>query len=1621
MSTCAKIGYSFEGERPSGYRSSLCDPCEDGSGCCNWISFPGFHCPTGCLCCPHPTGAIMWANITADWATGIDDNQTGPYYFVDKAENKLSGYSPIQPPGGGTASTPTQIDLGLISLVDDMGVEYMHELQLGGGLHNYGGSYTHGFTLGNVFRLLISSQMDQNADMCTTTNAYGAPCSGAVSVAYWHSGFVAEMTPTPVWTRVVGDPSSVNWWTYWATQTNSASIFTTSTAYTRAPGDPTWTDTNTPIINPYRTMTDTAAGQTAGLGYHGHMTSTPAGQTDTSIPGVVQESYAPTPTPSYIDIRDTEASGYNQFNTYVETSSTNWVDLLVIENTPVTGSPAELIPFVSGAEDCQDTSLGTGVSGSVVQGGSWYGNTDNYYEPLVGAKIVPVAPLTSAMSMPSFIFCTNGTDFKRLGTGSKTIGHTQGEPFSLFAANAGQGEFSGMKAPWPYTFIPSRQDCWDIAADKYSPEWSNGELYARTGSDGWTNYDLGLSQNPLHTAHRLEIIESKMWPTGDGGQGLFADARQVIKHPKEYSVAAMEAGAFGFADYHNWHGCASYNYDVPSGGMEDNMVTTGQVLLGRAYSQKSFLDSVNNWVEDKLGAGWRIARANEIIKDYIPPRKSCRTFHTHEDGSTLSINTGGYHSWDWDGTALGPDSRSNPNYNYHNWYYEGCGNCRMEVPVLDEAGNTQTTEFQTLGAGDPLFGNTTTELWHEPYAGSLTTYNKATSSGFTEGPEGTQTPTPAGATESGVGTTFGATPIWGEKLTTTADYGTEGTFNPVGVTETLAVVDSMPTPVPAIGTSTYDLIFQTITGQAGGTRTTYDVKVNVLTNLGNDIGAYATRRWSDWCVSRRGCEASPATPLGFFGPSGSLGDACKTCNESAYADTVMSMCDNLGETWSYEMGYWGEADRWSCRAHGPDEFNYRLALGGLVAMGGTPPTFVASKETAVSLGLLWNMFHYDLVKGAASFLEPGYGCGGNAANYQWGYTGQGDINPDHPLIDITSWTNNPEAFYHTTKSNYDKSRCCDGGKPTKESWCGIPCFNLKSGNYCYSGEEININLGTGTGTFIGVVAGGAYWDDVIQTGVSDEEVSGDANTQYSLGYGLLYPSGDTAGALSGQTDNGDSRYLRHHTKTYTGSTGESGYATFIYAVKVYEGTQIAGGSALVTCPGKTGDTDCYTNSVPFLRDGESSEAENVVWGSGGKTYIKGLVSPSGGCPGECETRIGIKICYGKLEGTSYSGFADIGTACTIKCESGHFTGWFIHNPSSKRGYTETGEYKIPKNDATVYSGEKTSETIKTEGSGFYYVESGKYIQISPEGKVTGVGDCTSNIGEELEFIANGHSFPLGSEQFEAGNYGSWTEFAHACAYPSTSTFSAGMIFTGNGEEVSIEHESCSDFYMPAVGTKVKVKDSSATKWPDGSPASGPEIKDSFWYLYTAGSYYYGVACTEEPTMAGYYAKIDFSSSFGEVENPWGYTLERGSITGEVVETGKCETVLPFYPVNISYPDWSDVDGVVGWPSSGTLCNLGYLESSHSEYGTYSELIHVVGYCTGVLTLESSANAPLVTGSSNVIRKTPTVDGEPLFGEEGLGLWYECGTDGTGSAQWGSAMFRVSANGAFANKSGQCSN
>jgi hypothetical protein len=343
MSSCTKIGYEVSGDIPSGYRSSICGPCDSGD-CCRWMPIPGIPCPDDCICCPHPSGTILYGN-NAEFGVSLSDpgdlsgNKNHFYFADDNGDNKISGYG---------AHFNSNLVLGLVSMVDDAGEEYFSTQPYA----NEDAPNTFGDVI--LHEVTLVTNLGKNATICNNMPFPGPSCSGYPSVKYYAESGVFENTPTPVPTVTQLSPSFCEWQQL-TTLTTSERTETTHIT-TRPTNDPTYTNTNTDVLigddgTTFKKLTDTPAGQTpdpdGGVtsypwwmgGIQQNETSTAAGQTDTTYLGRIVESFTPTPTPMWLDttVRTTTRDFYTFF--YTSYVTTNEMNTLTKKTTEVSDSP----------------------------------------------------------------------------------------------------------------------------------------------------------------------------------------------------------------------------------------------------------------------------------------------------------------------------------------------------------------------------------------------------------------------------------------------------------------------------------------------------------------------------------------------------------------------------------------------------------------------------------------------------------------------------------------------------------------------------------------------------------------------------------------------------------------------------------------------------------------------------------------------------------------------------------------------------------------------------------------------------------------------------------------------------------------------------------------------------------------------------------------------------------------------------------------------------------------------------------------------------------------------------------------------------------------------------------
>lgn len=1128
---------------------------------------------------------------------------------------------------------------------------------------------------------------------------------------------------------------------------------------------------------------------------------------------------------------------------------------------------------------------------------------NEYYEPIIQGGVEvrnsnDFGWTQTTRTFDSYFFCTDGTNFKRLGTGVRDGGDTSFTKGRKFDASS-TSSTNPLTGQWPLHYVPSRADCSGITTQ------TNG-VYD-TGAHGFVLYDpnkISTLNNPSWEWSRTNIIG---W-TGQTGiindtytYNAFTPKSLSLWHPtnasRNYPWPEINSGEWNDP---RTKGAIYYNIDCDDDGPNEQSVDSSSRV---GASQKSALDLVNAWIKSELGDEWRIARANEIFPDFPTPKNECRQIltHTGEENRIQFGNTGKFHAWEWDFTS---EDRTP---------YEGPG----------LMGFYESTSLSTPNNSTPWLLNDSASVGIFGYAFR----------GF-----------------EGCGVNSGWSGIYLYE-----------------------------------GKSTWDANYSARLGHTGN----FDSgNVSGFTGVGLESHVFKITTFSDWCI-KHGCTSAsgpfltmypPESP--FFNEFPPLVDsnkaACKNCNYSltGFRDSVNVKI---------------YTDSLPCRNQ--EYLNSIAYKGGISNVQGSDESSSSYQERRYSAyysgGNLNNNLimenslsrEFDSREFVITDTSPLTGIYSSAVK---------DERDDQNITTNFGWISDPEEFYGIDSGEYSLSRCCSGDKQASsaivsgigvtypEGMSGIPCKRMVSGEYCYSGGAVTVDLGTATGKIEAVVNGNLYWGDVEQTGTTDDLVSGDRNPNYNFGYGLIYPKGtdgNVTSILSGSTDAGSSRYLRYLEKTSTNSEE----AVFAWALKVKTGTSVQKGMGLITCPGSTGDSNCYSQGG-LIKNDEEGVVDSNVWGEGGKTYLPYMYNPSGSCLGDCIVKTGVKICYLDNGSSGYRGFSTMAEACQTGCQSGDFTGWVIERPKKKRGYEVIDGDKVPKISTLIYSGKgpKEDDPVKISGSNdFFYIESNKYIKINSSGYVTASGACSETINEKLEFTM--------------GGYGpDWISSSQPCEFPSAVEFIGLFEFTGNGLEVEIQAQAntACTFHMPSVGQKIRSAD--ITSFAGLASNAGATLD---------GEFYYGINCSDAPEYVGYYIKVDLDSTVG---------------TGLVLETGKCPSLSPRQEISVVYPSWTNLNGeVAGWPSWGTACSYAFSGSNnpHSEFGYWDSLISDKAYVTGYELIDQGTFGPKAIGSSNIIWSHDTDNVKFDNSQSGL-VYLIIGPSSTG-------YFRMSTNGSFTNLTGSC--
>jgi hypothetical protein len=566
-------------------------------------------------------------------------------------------------------------------------------------------------------------------------------------------------------------------------------------------------------------------------------------------------------------------------------------------------------------------------------GGNWVDMS--FYEPAVvmelqafdiGSNGTVVDPAGNHL----YLLCTDGTDFKRLGQtgegGTMPVydgGFTNGYPF-----NSGRYDWRPsshhirdlLTSNVPTVTPMTHEECTTL---DYQPGLSTTEVSGaafHAGMDGrgyntidaWEPWEPDLGNGYWDAAFFRSKYE---WDDRVYGGGVFHYAvpteppnRDVLLFPHFFGEGLCPAGASEkecAALYAMWYCTNTGSLDDTRGGTYNAHTWTGYnipdmtaescckegqthwsdgcvedcVLEGNKVgflSQSSTLASVNEYIEDSLGAGWGLADYSSFFPDL--PRGGCTFVQKHEDGKLINnlqdieehmtISTEGAPS------TCGTLSRvAWPQNRRVCWGIMGCGCCR---PVI-ETGETKETPTTTWTSAPDVAGNLTTALsWTSAGSGNPVTVP----GGMTwKEPPGTPTPVPWSLV------TNVTKKYKGEATTqvTKFDYGTMGTPNPIGWTET--VVHGGFTLVPTDAAYMTHYLSEYTTFEGGGQSFWETMKETPIYGYsGNGIGLDDPQprgvRFSDWCLMKNGCNYFYGDdPFGWDGPPTIDEEACVGCND----------------------------------------------------------------------------------------------------------------------------------------------------------------------------------------------------------------------------------------------------------------------------------------------------------------------------------------------------------------------------------------------------------------------------------------------------------------------------------------------------------------------------------------------------------------------------------------------------------------------------------------------------------------------------------------------------------------------------------------------------------------------
>ena len=675
---CEKIGYSYEGSTPEGYRAGPCDPCPEDQDkcvpCCSWEYIPGYHCDTPEVsCCPTLTGGISaWerSRSRGSWRSHHlsrypESEQNTEFWLdtfaIDKPSNKVLGYGGWE--NGGLFETTSETAPG---------------------------SWGPDTPRGKVQRL----------DPWTTVNNGGSWYGP--SPVQLNMGIISIPGPEGPWVSDFGR-SAGRWFNYFY-GLKAALVMTLHDSIRCTTGHPNGTDGGVYIgTKPLGTTQDWTMGQTDTLvptvthkfsyfttqEIYSAPTTTVVGQTTTHTTGNTDDGQGGFRITTYTSIVDTYDVTITQWTDDWETYTDLGTQSIMATRETLTPK-LEPTPTYTMTETCH--------------GGDGTTFWNYFWEPAMTLKIDQFflgadGHATSYggnlgaynWNASQWLFCTNGTDYVRLGqTGDQgdmpdwENGFTKGWPLNSGHGWrwASEGSLRGRLRDLFYSDIPtvphmSHEDCrtlnWTPSLETTTvsgvPWYGDVVGTGRMQASEWrfNQEDLGGTWDPWFDAGPKDggdglpgtvrfsisgVDNTYSWPPTERFIGVEAKPQFFGDSLCPEGATERECAALYAATYCTHTGSISDTRGgVDSGETNFSMATHSCCEEGQSYandycvencensginkigflSQKSQMDAIQKYIEDNLGAGYRLVDYTDFFD--LAPENSCVIKQTHNGGS----------------------------------------------------------------------------------------------------------------------------------------------------------------------------------------------------------------------------------------------------------------------------------------------------------------------------------------------------------------------------------------------------------------------------------------------------------------------------------------------------------------------------------------------------------------------------------------------------------------------------------------------------------------------------------------------------------------------------------------------------------------------------------------------------------------------------------------------------------------------------------------------------------------------------------------------------------------------------------------------------------------------------